>query len=158
MAENQASQIQLEVQLARRFKYVEPYWDGGNFKGYIASNNRAKVDEFLGLMGDTTTEFSSTEVAKAKSVSADGSIVDFPAKSGQPIRYFMKGGKWHYLDSRGREQKEVEGKQQEITDYYKAVKGGLQRNVTLSFDESVQGCDLLSFFELTLIDTNRRRE
>jgi len=62
MKNNQATQLRVEDELKRRFKYVEQYWDGGNFKGYAASNSKAKVDEFLAKTENTSSSFSSEKV------------------------------------------------------------------------------------------------
>jgi hypothetical protein len=34
-------------ELNKRFKFVQPYWESGNFKGFAASNDKAKVDTFM---------------------------------------------------------------------------------------------------------------
>jgi len=39
MGDKQVSVQEIEKILGNRFKYVNQYWDSGNFKGYIASNN-----------------------------------------------------------------------------------------------------------------------
>ncbi len=39
MGDKQVSVQEIENILGNRFKYVNQYWDSGNFKGYIASNN-----------------------------------------------------------------------------------------------------------------------
>src|SRR5690606_16301906 len=58
MAGNMVTEDIVLRELQKHFKHVRQYWDGGNFKGYVASNNRAKVDAFVKNMGSTQTEFS----------------------------------------------------------------------------------------------------
>jgi len=50
--------------LEKNFKYVKEFWDAGNFKGFVASNNQAKVEKFLKDVGDLTTEFSEAPEVK----------------------------------------------------------------------------------------------
>jgi hypothetical protein len=57
MKGNQATESHLLEALSSRFKYVYQYWDSGNFKGYIASNNKDSADVMLKSIGDTSTEF-----------------------------------------------------------------------------------------------------
>ncbi|QGH72863.1 MAG: methyltransferase domain protein [Podoviridae sp. ctrTa16] len=68
MKGNQATQLTLEDELKRRFKYVYQYWDGGNFKGYLASNSKENADKMLNAIGDTNSQFSSS---KPKAVEQD---------------------------------------------------------------------------------------
>jgi hypothetical protein len=46
-----------EKTLNNNFKHVEEYWNSGNFKGYVASDNKAVLDKFIEDVGDLTTEF-----------------------------------------------------------------------------------------------------
>lgn len=61
MKSNQATEASLLDALSSRFKYIHQYWDSGNFKGYIASNNALKAKEMLDAIGDTKTEYTSRE-------------------------------------------------------------------------------------------------
>lgn len=61
MKGNQAEEADLIQDLASRFDYVYQYWDSGNFKGYIASNNAAKAKQMVDAIGDTTTKYTSRE-------------------------------------------------------------------------------------------------
>jgi len=58
MKENQAMFEDYLSLLRKKFKYVDTYWTAGNFKGIVASNDQAKVQEFLERLGDTTSAFS----------------------------------------------------------------------------------------------------
>lgn len=49
---------ELETVLRANFKHVSQYWDSGNFKGYVASDNKAAIDRFLGNLIDLNSEFS----------------------------------------------------------------------------------------------------
>ena len=64
MKENQAMLDDYISLLNKKFKFVEVYWSSGNFKGIIASNNEAKVKEFMKNLGDTTSEYSETRYRK----------------------------------------------------------------------------------------------
>jgi hypothetical protein len=58
MVANQTTYSRYKNELLKKFDYVEEYWDSGNFKGLVASNDKAKVDQFLAEVGDTHTKFS----------------------------------------------------------------------------------------------------
>jgi DNA-binding transcriptional regulator YhcF (GntR family) len=61
MKGNQAEEAHLIAALKSKFAHVAQYWDSGNFKGYLASNNKAKLDAMLKAIGDTRTEYSTRE-------------------------------------------------------------------------------------------------
>lgn len=58
MLDNMVSQQALEDALLGNFRYVVQYWDSGNFKGYAASDDRAKLDAIVGAIADTSSPFS----------------------------------------------------------------------------------------------------
>lgn len=62
MVKNQTTYKRYKNELLKKFDYVEEYWDAGNFKGLVASNDKAKIDQFLGLVGDTDTKFSEKNI------------------------------------------------------------------------------------------------
>ncbi|MEP7109836.1 MAG: hypothetical protein ABI760_17705, partial [Ferruginibacter sp.] len=75
MRGHQASEERLQEALASRFKYVEQYWDSGNFKGYLASNSKAKITAMLNAIGDTKTDFTTRDnLIKIK----DGKLIQEP--------------------------------------------------------------------------------
>lgn len=51
MRENQTYREEFEATLRANFEFVEQYWDAGNFKGYLATNSRARRDEFMDKLG-----------------------------------------------------------------------------------------------------------
>lgn len=55
---NMAEQHSLESVLLDNFKNVIQFWDSGNFKGYMASDSKIKVDKLVAAVGDTTSEYS----------------------------------------------------------------------------------------------------
>lgn len=61
MKNNQAHENDLLDALSKKFKYVYQYWDAGNFKGYIASNDEAAAKNMLEKIGNTTTAYTSRE-------------------------------------------------------------------------------------------------
>lgn len=61
MQENQAMIEDYLSLLRKKFKYVDIYWTAGNFKGIVASNDQAKVQEFLERLGDTTSAYSDSK-------------------------------------------------------------------------------------------------
>lgn len=63
MVKNQTARDTYVKLLKENFKYVSEYWDSGNFKGYIATNSKEKMDAFLKEVGDTDTEFSEKSIA-----------------------------------------------------------------------------------------------
>lgn len=62
MVTNQTTYDRYKNELLKKFDYVEEYWDSGNFKGIVASNDKVKVDEFLANVGNTDTEFSEKNI------------------------------------------------------------------------------------------------
>lgn len=61
MADDMVNDVEYFNILKENFKYVEEFWNAGNFKGYLASDNKAVLDEFKKNVGDLTTEFTDTE-------------------------------------------------------------------------------------------------
>lgn len=58
MVDNMVTGEALEAELRKNFAHVVQYWDSGNFRGYVASDNRAQVDAFVRSVGDMNTDFS----------------------------------------------------------------------------------------------------
>lgn len=58
MAGNMVTEDILFNELEKNFKYVQQYWDAGNFKGYIASNDRTRIGAFMKSVGSTASKFS----------------------------------------------------------------------------------------------------
>ena len=57
MLGNQVRAEEMDVILGNHFKNVVQFWDSGNFKGYVASDNKGKVDAFVNEVGDISSEF-----------------------------------------------------------------------------------------------------
>lgn len=51
MKKNQTMEEEYVRELKKSFKYVQPYWSAGNFKGYIATDSKQKLDEFMKRLG-----------------------------------------------------------------------------------------------------------
>ena len=47
--------------LRDKFKYVAEWWNAGNYKGYVASDSKAKIDKYLKDVGDTSSEYTDTQ-------------------------------------------------------------------------------------------------
>lgn len=54
MKENQANYSQYLSELKEQFKYVQPYWFSGNFRGIVATDNKEMLDKFLKELGTTS--------------------------------------------------------------------------------------------------------
>jgi ribosomal protein S18 acetylase RimI-like enzyme len=52
--------------LNKEFTYVEEYWDSGNFKGYLATDSKAKRDQFLAKIGGRITSEYSEDRSKPR--------------------------------------------------------------------------------------------
>ncbi len=52
--------------LRSKFKYVEEFWNAGNFKGYIASDSKQRLTEFKNNVGDLSSEFSDAGIGSVK--------------------------------------------------------------------------------------------
>jgi hypothetical protein len=60
MKKNQTAEADLLNALKNNFKFVAPYWNSGNFKGYAASNSKEKLDQFIATVGgEITSPYSS---------------------------------------------------------------------------------------------------
>jgi hypothetical protein len=53
--------------LKDNFKYVEEFWNAGNFKGYLASDNKQVIDTFKENVGNLETEFTDNSSRTSKS-------------------------------------------------------------------------------------------
>lgn len=98
MNKNMISSLEMERLLVSRFKHVGKYWDSGNFKGYLATNDKAKFDtamKSVGKLGETkysdspTGPISPTKFDLIKSVNKlreieDGFTVDSTGKKLKP--------------------------------------------------------------------------
>lgn len=51
MKENQTLESNYVEELRKNFKYVRRYWSAGNFKGYIATDSKQKLDDFFNKLG-----------------------------------------------------------------------------------------------------------
>lgn len=58
MADDMVSDIEYVKILKDNFKYVEEFWNAGDFKGYLASDNQANLQQMKGNIGDLSNEFS----------------------------------------------------------------------------------------------------
>ncbi|MCI0407824.1 MAG: class I SAM-dependent methyltransferase, partial [Acidobacteria bacterium] len=47
MRANMVSQEELEATLSRHFRHVAPYWESGNFRGYVASDDPYRITKFF---------------------------------------------------------------------------------------------------------------
>lgn len=77
MVDNMVTGPALESVLQSNFKHVAQYWDSGNFRGYAASDDPARLREFLSEVGDTSTDFSTAPTPRAV---GDGAFMPAPAK------------------------------------------------------------------------------
>jgi SAM-dependent methyltransferase len=64
MLDNMVTQHSLEETLAANFAHVIQYWDSGNFKGYAASDDLAKLRSVVGAMQSTQTQFSTVKTPR----------------------------------------------------------------------------------------------
>ena len=99
MEKDQAKRDEYVALLKKNFKYVEEYWDSGNFKGYAATNSGAKMETFMKSVGNTDTEFSEknilvkgVEVKEApKSLVVNGIDRSSVNSNGRPIHSTEQG-------------------------------------------------------------------
>jgi hypothetical protein len=98
MNKNMISSLEMERLLTSKFKHVGKYWDSGNFKGYLATNDKTKFDtamKSVGKLGETkysdspTGPISPTKFDLIKSVNKlkeveDGFTVDSAGKKLAP--------------------------------------------------------------------------
>ena len=57
MADDMVNDVEYFNILKKNFKFVEEFWNAGNFKGYLASDNLEILKEFKNNVGDLTSEF-----------------------------------------------------------------------------------------------------
>lgn len=61
MADDMVNDVDYFKVLKDNFKYVVEYWNAGNFKGYLASDNEAVLNKFKQDVGDLSSEFTDTQ-------------------------------------------------------------------------------------------------
>jgi len=66
---------EVEGTMANNFNHVVQFWDSGNFKGYVASDSRQRLDAFLGNLEDLNTEFSTTPTPREVDITRDVAAV-----------------------------------------------------------------------------------
>jgi hypothetical protein len=64
MADDMVTDTKYEQVLSDNFNYVVEYWNSGNFKGYMASDSKAKITEFVNNTGDVNSEFSAVRTPR----------------------------------------------------------------------------------------------
>lgn len=58
MADDMVNDVEYYQTLQDNFKHVIEFWNAGNFKGFLASNNLEKINKFQEDIGDLSSEFS----------------------------------------------------------------------------------------------------
>ena len=61
MADDMVNDVEYFKTLKENFRFVEEFWNAGNFKGYLASDNNEVLQEFKKNVGDLTSEFTDTQ-------------------------------------------------------------------------------------------------
>jgi hypothetical protein len=64
MSALQVTDKELDKILSENFRYVYQYWDSGNFRGYIASDNRLRAQRLVNAIGDTDSKFANIETPR----------------------------------------------------------------------------------------------
>jgi hypothetical protein len=77
------SESTTEAILTDNFNAVSQFWDSGNFKGYVASDNKAKLQKFLANLQSLESDFS--EVKTPRVVSAGQGETKFSVVPGQQL-------------------------------------------------------------------------
>lgn len=92
MHQNMISAGEMERILTSQFKYVSQYWDSGNFKGYVASNNANKFHAFLDALPNTQSVFSKVHTPRTVMDQGDFDVVNSQASIAKAIedRGFVK--------------------------------------------------------------------
>jgi len=67
MTNLQVAAWELEQALAKNFKNVAQFWDSGNFKGYVASDDVTALNNFLSNLESTETEYSTVKTPRTVS-------------------------------------------------------------------------------------------
>ncbi len=115
MVNNMVEQSALEAELQNNFKHVVQYWDSGNFKGYAAGDDAAKVDAVVSAMGDTKSKFST---------------IDLPREI-EPVPSAEE------LSSFGREGARFQSKEKDLETISKQFRTRSSKPVAMKFGESV---------------------
>lgn len=80
MDKNQANFDEYIKSLESKFDHVQVYWTSGNFRGVVASNNKAQLDNFVSKLGDTSNNYTSDGQNKPVSDTNEGSEVQGDGK------------------------------------------------------------------------------
>jgi len=81
MSDDMVKDTAYEKLLKKNFKYVTEYWNSGNFKGYVATNSKAKLNKFLADVGDVNSEFSVVQTPRAVTNPGAKAIDEAPASA-----------------------------------------------------------------------------
>ena len=90
MADDMVNDVAYYNTLKENFKYVEEFWNAGNFKGYLASDSKEKLDQMKENIGDLSSEFtdptSQTSTVNVSEVNQLlGEIDSFMAETGEVL-------------------------------------------------------------------------
>lgn len=81
MKKNQTDLVNYKKILSENFKYVEEYWDAGNFRGFVASDSKRAVTTFTNKVGKITSEFSEKSTTAAAEPLNKGVFTNTPVES-----------------------------------------------------------------------------
>lgn len=73
MNKNMVPPAQLEEILSENFNHVVQFWDSGNFKGYIASDSKEKLQRLLDEIGSTASEYATVDTPRRVSAAPTAS-------------------------------------------------------------------------------------
>jgi hypothetical protein len=85
---------EMETALKNNWKYVAQYWDSGNFKGYVASDNQTALQRFLNNLTDLNSEYSNVETphvigSKMYDLTTPVIVEAVEAETGRPVEITM---------------------------------------------------------------------
>lgn len=83
MVDNMVTDLALEAELKNNFKHVEQIWDSGNFKGYAASDDAAKLRTFVDNVANTDSKFSTGKTPRV--VEGEASYMPAKTKAGKAM-------------------------------------------------------------------------
>lgn len=136
----QVSAEEMETILKRQFAHVAQYWDSGNFKGYVASDDPARLEQFLEALPDLSSDYAT--VSTPRRLETDVELFQSDVRQSEAFARWFEGSK--AVDANG-----------EPAVVYHGVDPG---RVFSAFNEGEYGIFFAETLELARTYSNTRRD
>lgn len=87
MADDMVNDVEYYNILKDNFEFVEEFWNAGNFKGYLASDNNEVLQNFKKNVGDLTSEFTDTN---SLTKNTEEPLLEFKSSAGNTFNTYKE--------------------------------------------------------------------